>query len=412
MAHIGIRLILEGSTPPEPDHHSAVTVGTIWLDTSSRAIKRCISIDPLVYGSVLSLADIPQHPDLDDHEEMGLVTEEDLNNAITGGHDRVHFIDGEDHLGNLPHSFLLGLGNDEHTQYQKVSEKGLANGYASLDTNIKVPFAQLPTGSLNTEIAIGDHVHLGGDHSHAHSVVTGQTPNDHHNQIHAIDSPDHTGQLNHSSLVGLSNDEHPQYQKLSDKGLANGYASLDGSGVILDSQIPSGITRDSELPLPSNTVVTEITSSQAANAGLANTYSRGDHTHGTPVSGGGVTRWSLEGHWVMSVTLTNIGIVYKDLYAATNSDGKSILLDTNGKTNVRLIVNWNKIGTGVQSIRVVDVLGVNVLLEMNIVNGRNDSGIIAIPVLFQNSEKFIKLQVKSTVTGDDPVFEAASLYLK
>lgn len=34
---------------------------------------------------------------------------------------------------------------DLHTEYQKESEKGAANGYASLDSGGKVPTAQLPT---------------------------------------------------------------------------------------------------------------------------------------------------------------------------------------------------------------------------------------------------------------------------
>src|SRR6266487_3626529 len=37
---------------------------------------------------------------------------------------------------------------------------------------------------------------------------------------------------------------------------------------------------------PSNTVVTETSYSQSSNAGAATTYSRGDHTHGTPAAGG------------------------------------------------------------------------------------------------------------------------------
>lgn len=38
-----------------------------------------------------------------------------------------------------------------------------------------------------------------------------------------------------------------QYQKESEKGAANGYASLDGSTLIPDAQIPATIARDSEL---------------------------------------------------------------------------------------------------------------------------------------------------------------------
>lgn len=40
-----------------------------------------------------------------------------------------------------------------------------------------------------------------------------------------------------------------RYQQLSGKGVANGYASLDGSALVPDAQIPSTITRDSEAVL-------------------------------------------------------------------------------------------------------------------------------------------------------------------
>lgn len=42
-------------------------------------------------------------------------------------------------------------------------------------------------------------------------------------------------------------DPHSVYQKESEKNSANGYAGLDASTLILDSQIPSGIARDAEV---------------------------------------------------------------------------------------------------------------------------------------------------------------------
>jgi hypothetical protein len=44
-----------------------------------------------------------------------------------------------------------------------------------------------------------------------------------------------------------ASDPHTQYQKESEKGQASGYASLDGSGLVPDAQIPSAIARDSEV---------------------------------------------------------------------------------------------------------------------------------------------------------------------
>lgn len=43
---------------------------------------------------------------------------------------------------------------DPHTQYQRESEKGQANGYASLDTNAKVPTAQLPTPPVTQQVNV------------------------------------------------------------------------------------------------------------------------------------------------------------------------------------------------------------------------------------------------------------------
>lgn len=49
--------------------------------------------------------------------------------------------------------------SDPHTGYQREVEKAAANGYASLDVSAKVPYAQLPTGTAASTVAIGDHTH-------------------------------------------------------------------------------------------------------------------------------------------------------------------------------------------------------------------------------------------------------------
>ena len=59
-----------------------------------------------------------------------------------------------------------------------------------------------------------------------------------------------------SDHVALA-DPHTQYQKESEKGSANGYASLDGSGTVPDAQIPATIARDTE-------ITTAITNHEAA----------------------------------------------------------------------------------------------------------------------------------------------------
>jgi hypothetical protein len=48
---------------------------------------------------------------------------------------------------------------DPHTGYQRETEKGAANGYASLSSGILVPIAQLPVGTGASQVAAGNHAH-------------------------------------------------------------------------------------------------------------------------------------------------------------------------------------------------------------------------------------------------------------
>jgi len=48
------------------------------------------------------------------------------------------------------------------------------------------------------------------------------------------------GVTDHGALSGLADDDHPQYQKESEKGAVDGYAGLDGSGLVPSAQLPSG----------------------------------------------------------------------------------------------------------------------------------------------------------------------------
>jgi hypothetical protein len=43
---------------------------------------------------------------------------------------------------------------------EQSTNKGIADGYAGLDAGVKVPIAQLPTGSASNTVAIGNHTHL------------------------------------------------------------------------------------------------------------------------------------------------------------------------------------------------------------------------------------------------------------
>jgi len=141
-------------------------------------------------------------------------------------------------------------------------------------------------------------------------------------------------------------------------------------------------------------------------------FLRGDQTWAIPAGGSGTLREELVAQWDVSSTKTNIGVSFVDVYTQTNADGKSVQIDTNGKTEVRLMVLWNKVGTGTQTVQVLEIGTANVLISLDVVSGRNVSALTSIPVALQNSVKFYKLQVKSTTAADDPVLESASIYLK
>lgn len=132
-------------------------------------------------------------------------------------------------------------------------------------------------------------------------------------------------------------------------------------------------------------------------------------------TGGSATaREDLVAFWDVSSIKTNIGITFVDVYTQANSDGKSVQIDTNGKTQVKLQVNWNKVGTdvGTQTVQVLEVGTANVLITMTVIAGKNTSALTAIPAFATNTVKFYKLQCKSTTAADDPVFESARVYLK
>jgi hypothetical protein len=76
----------------------------------------------------------------------------------------------------------LGLGTmaiETATNYQLVSAKGAASGYASLDAGTKIPIAQIPTGTIANTVSLGDHTHtvtIAGASDSAISAPVDRTP--------------------------------------------------------------------------------------------------------------------------------------------------------------------------------------------------------------------------------------------
>jgi hypothetical protein len=123
-----------------------------------------------------------------------------------------------------------------------------------------------------------------------------------------------------------------------------------------------------------------------------------------------------EGTWVYGthepVTLTNIGSTYRNLYTA--SDGMSFGIDIVTMKELRLQVHWTKVGTGTQSLQIVDKNNqANVLATLpNLSSGNNLGSIVPIPAIFRNTKNLFLIQVKSTVAADDPVFHGLNLYMR
>lgn len=131
---------------------------------------------------------------------------------------------------------------------------------------------------------------------------------------------------------------------------------------------------------------------------------------------------------VMSVTrqvsFTNIGTSYVDVFAALYS-GFPHGLDTTGFTKFGVVILWNKNGgTGRHDMRLVDANNpTNVVMDTEgrtiansgadgLFNGVTKDYNIVIPAAYKNWIGEVKLQAKSTVASDDPIFDALLLYLR
>ncbi len=127
---------------------------------------------------------------------------------------------------------------------------------------------------------------------------------------------------------------------------------------------------------------------------------------------GGATREELVAHWTDPRTKTNVGTAFVDVYSGTNESGFELDVDFAGKTQVKAVVCWNKVGAGTQTVQAVQAdLTSNVLFTLDVVSGRNVFALAALPAWATGIQR-IKLQAKSTTGTDDPIFGACALYLK
>ncbi len=175
-----------------------------------------------------------------------------------------------------------------------------------------------------------------------------------------------------------------------------------------------GTDRD-EIPNPStNSVFTNVLTGDLSTFGVNvwTTRSYGGKTDQNVIS---ITR---------QIPLTNIGTTYTDIFGAFY-DGFPIPLDCNGYTNLGVILLWNKnSGTGIHDIRIinnanpsqvfVDSEGIRIengYAQDGLKSGRTVNYNVTIPDIFKTFRGEVRIQAKSTVGTDDPIFDGFWLYL-
>lgn len=124
------------------------------------------------------------------------------------------------------------------------------------------------------------------------------------------------------------------------------------------------------------------------------------------------------------VPFTNIGTSYVDVFSAFYN-GFPNGLDTTGFSKLGVVILWNKnAGTGRHDMRLVNANNTTEVFVSTegrtVANSGSDglaSGItkdygVDIPTSFKNWLGEVKIQAKSTVASDDPIFDAFILYLR
>jgi hypothetical protein len=108
---------------------------------------------------------------------------------------------------------------------------------------------------------------------------------------------------------------------------------------------------------------------------------------------------------------TNIGATYTNLFP--DLAGRPFFIDTTGFTKLAVQILWTKVGTGTQTIRIIDdASGTQILESPSLITGSNDFANVNIPTEFLNFKGKWRLQAKSTVAADDPTFFGIRIYLR
>lgn len=125
---------------------------------------------------------------------------------------------------------------DPHPQYQKESEKSKAGGYASLGSDIKVPVAELPTGTAANQVALGNHAHSQYAVNTTQVIAgAGLTGGGTLAANRTLDVGAGTGITVGADAIAVNTGV---IQAKSEKGVAGGYAPLDSNNLVPTVHIP------------------------------------------------------------------------------------------------------------------------------------------------------------------------------
>lgn len=90
--------------------------------------------------------------------------------------------------------------------------------------------------------------------------------------------------LDHGALSGLADDDHPQYQKESERGAVDGYAPLDGIGVVPLVHLPPDILYSGDLATHEAAADPHTVYQKESEKGVANGYASLDSSGKIPLS--------------------------------------------------------------------------------------------------------------------------------
>lgn len=210
---------------------------------------------------------------------------------------------------------------------------------------------------------------------------------------HSIGGTTHSGTLAHSALSGLTTgDDHTHLQKESEKGAANGYASLGADSLVPQNQLGTGVQDGTKFLRDDGTwqAVGGVDTDKAH----VDLFSKGaTNTVGTTAEGAGITA-------------TNLGTTFK--YA-----GAYPVVKMDGYTTIRLMVDGLNTAaqSGTVTVEVFNVTDATSLVSLTFSsttrNRYENNAAIALTGL-----KTIVARVKSSVSTDDPIFHSISVWLE